>query len=211
VNPARRERVLDGIETRTSPQPAWVRKRGRRLVKPCRDRSVTGTRDECRAAHGGQPVSKSGEQRSIRWLGAKGASSNLPRRSACTRKIRVEIPACPLLLSSDGSERCLVCRAFGFDFRRELFARGGAPRPRRRKSSTRHRFGKEGLPNAQGGRVSAAAKSNLFARMMFNGSMPIPRARTNDEQHWRAARAANARRVGSFPALVSRKNERSSP
>jgi hypothetical protein len=30
------------------------------------------------------------------------------------------------LLSSDGSERSLVWSACGFDFRRELFARGGA-------------------------------------------------------------------------------------
>jgi hypothetical protein len=26
----------------------------------------------------------------------------------------------------------------------------------------------------------------------------------NDEQHWRAARAANARRIGSIPMLVSK-------
>jgi hypothetical protein len=34
ANPVRRERIFDGIETRTSPNPAWVRKCGRRLVKP---------------------------------------------------------------------------------------------------------------------------------------------------------------------------------
>jgi hypothetical protein len=33
---------------------------------------------KCRAAHGGQPVSKSGEQRSIRWLGAKGDVQKVP-------------------------------------------------------------------------------------------------------------------------------------
>ena len=73
-------------------------------------------------------------------------------------------PCLTHLLSSDGSERCLVCSACGFDFRRELFARGGAPRPRRRKGSTRLRFGGRGVVERPRRKGECSRQEQLRAR-----------------------------------------------
>lgn len=90
ANPVRCERISDGIETRTSPRTP----RGSASVDgglSSRDETgalpVRGTK--CRAAHGGQPVSKSGEQRSIRWLGAMGMCRRLRAclASMCSRSV----------------------------------------------------------------------------------------------------------------------------
>jgi hypothetical protein len=96
ANPVRCERTSDGIETRTSPRIP----RGSASVDgglSSRDETgalpVRGTK--CRAAHGGQPVSKSGEQRSIRWLGAKGdvqKSARVPCKQAHSERYRASPP-----------------------------------------------------------------------------------------------------------------------
>jgi hypothetical protein len=119
---------------------------------------------KCRAAHGGQPVSKSGEQRSIRWLGATrgcAEAARLPCKQALPERYRASPPHCSrptaritawYAVRAGGLRSRLSPRMLGTfaplrcDSRRELFARGGAPRPRRRKRSTRSRFRKRGVP-----------------------------------------------------------------
>jgi hypothetical protein len=74
---------------------------------------------KCRAAHGGQPVSKSGEQRSIRWLGANERS----------RPIR--------LVAEDA---CLSSKQRGFDSRIGRHTLAGGSGGRTTKPAEKVRF-----------------------------------------------------------------------
>ncbi len=136
------------------------------------------------------------------------------------------------LLSSDGSERCLVCSACGWpalaasprmlgtcasrrcDFRRELFARGGASSSPSAQTLNEAPVRGEGSPHAQGGRVSVAAKSN-FAREVYSDARLASNQEDSDRSRARAlwiacaqsrlARhlVANENQAGSIPAVRS--------
>ena len=163
---------------------------------------VRGT--ECRAAHGGQPVSKSGEQRSIRWLGAEGMCRSLRAclASKLTRSVTEHLhhPALVRRLGSPLGMRCLRVRL-----------PTGALRSRWRTSSPSAQKLNEaparvgGISSAQGGRVSVAAKSN-FAREVYSDA----RFASNEEDSDRTRARAPCGRSRLVRRLVANETQASS-
>src|SRR5262245_28863015 len=152
----------------------------------------------CRAAHGGQPVSKSGEQRSIRWLGATGMCRRLRvcLASKLTRSVTEHLHSLPFFVHGS---RPMVRITAWYAVRAGSIPDGssslavahlvpvGAKAQRGPGAVTR------GSPRAQGGRVSVAAKSN-FAREVF----PAARFASNEEDSDRSrARALSEPHSGN--------------
>ena len=165
------------------------------------------------AGHGGQPASNPGGQRSIRWRPAPWA-----RASLCARALQ----ACGSGLNSPRVHQCsrpMARSAAWYAARADSISDGSSSLAVATSSPSAQTLNEapvreEGFSHAQGGRVSAAVKSN-FAREVYPDARFASNEEDSDRPRARALRmacaqsrlvrhlVANENQAGSIPAVRS--------